>query len=96
VSVYLLNIGIAIDQLVNSALGGEPDETLSARAHRMRVKGHPYWGWTAKAINALFFWQQDHCLLAHQAEIRRYQFPPAYRAIEARTYYPPGADPIDQ
>lgn len=95
--MYLLNIGIALDQLVNSALGGEPDETLSARAHRMRVKGHPYWGWTAKAINALFFWQDDHCLLAHQAEIRRYQFPPAYRAMEARgTYYPPGADPIDQ
>lgn len=91
--MYLLNIGIAIDQLVNSALGGEPDETLSARAHRMRVKGHPYWGWTAKAINALFFWQEDHCLLAHQAEIRRYQFPPAYRAMEARsTYYPPGSD----
>lgn len=95
--MYLLNIGIAIDQLVNSALGGEPDETLSARAHRMRVKGHPYWGWTAKAINALFFWQEDHCLLAHQAEIRRYQFPPAYRAMEARsTYYPPGSDPDNE
>lgn len=95
--MYLLNIGIAIDQLVNSALGGEPDETLSARAHRMRVNGHPYWGWTAQAINLLFFWQEDHCLLAHQAEIRRYQFPPAYRAMEARsTYYPPGSDPNDQ
>lgn len=95
--MYLLNIGIAIDQLVNSALGGEPDETLSARAHRQRLNGHPYWGWTAEAINTLFFWQEDHCLLAHQAEIRRYQFPPAYRAMEARsTYQPPGADPDNE
>lgn len=95
--MYLLNIGIALDQLVNSALGGEPDETLSARAHRQRLNGHPYWGWTAQAINWLFFWQEDHCLLAHQAEIRRYQFPPAYRAMEARgTYYPPGSDPDNE
>ena len=35
--------------------------------------------------------------MATQAEIRRYQFPPAYRAMEARsTYYPPGSDPNDQ
>ena len=48
---------IAVDQLINAALGGYADETLSARAHRMRVKKQRYWGWTADAIDRLFFWQ---------------------------------------
>lgn len=29
---------IAVDQLINTILGGKADETMSARAHRMRVK----------------------------------------------------------
>lgn len=51
---YLFNIVIAIDQLINAMLGGDPDETLSSRA----AKWHPA---AAKAINALFFWQPNHC-----------------------------------
>ena len=31
-------VAIAFDQLINTLLGGYADETLSARAHRMRVK----------------------------------------------------------
>ena len=79
---YLLNLAIGIDQMANTLIGGAPDETLSARAHRMRVKGHKYWGWTAGAINLLFFWQVDHCLSAYRAEVLRRQYPEAYR--EAR------------
>ena len=37
-------IAIAFDQLINAVLGGYADETLSARAHRMRVKKQRYWG----------------------------------------------------
>lgn len=98
--MYVLNILIAIDQLANALLGGWCDETLSARAHRMRVKGHRYWGWTATAINKLFFWQHDHCRLAHEAEVRRSQFPSAYRASVSAAapgiYYPSGTDPADR
>lgn len=50
-----------LDRVVNLLLGGSFNETLSSRAHRMDVKDHPYWGWTARAINALFFWEPDHC-----------------------------------
>ena len=78
----LLQIAIAFDQLINALLGGGADETLSARAHRMRAKGHKYWGWTAGAIDRLFFWQVDHCLSAYRAEVLRRQYPEAYR--EAR------------
>ena len=69
--MYLLQILVAIDQLLNAIVGGYADETLSARAYRMRAKGQPYWGWTANAIDELFFWQEDHCNLAYLAEVRR-------------------------
>ena len=75
----LLQFLIAIDQLLNTLIpGGYADETLSARAHRMRVKGQPYWGWLARAINLLFFWQDDHCHGAWLEETRRRQLPDAY------------------
>ena len=75
----LMQILIAIDQLLNTLIpGGYADETLSARAHRMRVKGQPYWGWLARAINLLFFWQEDHCQGAWLEETRRRQLPDAY------------------
>lgn len=75
---WILNIAIAFDQLINAVCRGAPDETLSARAHRMRLKGHRYWGWTAEAINAYFFWQKDHCKGAYLAEVKRRQLPDAY------------------
>ena len=76
----LLQIAIAFDQLLNAMLGGMADETLSARAHRMREKGQRYWGWTANAIDALFFWQPGHCALAYEWERGRRDLPGEYRA----------------
>lgn len=70
---YLLNLLIAIDQLANAILFGWPDETLSAYAHR---RG----GWRRSIINALFFWQDDHCHMAYQSEILRKHLPPEERA----------------
>lgn len=58
---YLINLLIALDQLANTVLRGDPDETLSSRAHRMRMKGQPVWGWTAKVIDRLFWFDKDHC-----------------------------------
>lgn len=81
---YPIQVLIAIDQLINALIPpidgtlSWADETLSARAHRMRVKGQPYWGWLARAINLLFFWQEDHCQGAWLDETRRRQLPDAY------------------
>ncbi len=72
---WLLNIAIAVDQLVNVLMAGAPDETLSSRAHRMRAKGHRWWGWTAAAIDALFFFDPGHCEKAYQSERLRLQMP---------------------
>jgi hypothetical protein len=63
---------IAIDQLANTLIGGWADETLSSHAYRK----HPV---IAAVINAIFFWQSDHCFLAYQAEKLRLQQPPELR-----------------
>lgn len=75
----VLQILIALDQLVNTLVGGFADETLSSRAHRMREKGHRWWGWTANAIDMLFFWQPGHCRHAWESEMRRLQMPSQLR-----------------
>jgi hypothetical protein len=69
---YIKNNLIAIDQLINAILGGSPDETLSAYAWRNQ-------DWRYKFINALFFWQENHCKNAYDAEVTRKQLPSAYR-----------------
>ena len=78
--IWALNVLIAADQMLNALLRGDPDETLSARAHRMREKKQRYWGWLANAIDALFFWQRAprHCERAYLSEVERRQFPDVY------------------
>ena len=49
---YFKNILIAIDQLLNTLAGGDPDWTISSRLGR-NYKG----SWMAKFIDFLFKWQ---------------------------------------
>lgn len=70
---------VAIDQLVNTFLGGYADETLSARAYRRRLRGK---GSVAKVLDCLFFWQEEHCKNAYESEIKRLQLPPSMREGE--------------
>lgn len=58
---YGFNLLVAIDQLGNALLGGYPDETISSRAGKRALLGKPF---PAVFINALFFWQADHCHIA--------------------------------
>ena len=68
---YSLNLLIALDQFANAVLAGDPDETLSSRAWRAEQSGQRYWGWTRRAIDALFFWQRGHCERAFLSESGR-------------------------
>lgn len=72
---------IAFDQLMNTLVYvkgdgfGMADETLSARAYRLReLSSLPY-----KLINGLFFWQDDHCKEAYESEQLNKQLPLHYR-----------------
>jgi hypothetical protein len=69
---------IAIDQLANTLAGGMSDETLSARAHR-RAPHSRRWAITRRVINALFWWQDDHCADSYESEHLRRQLPVEYR-----------------
>lgn len=72
---YLLRVAIAFDQTANAIRGGEPDETLSAAAHRLHLKGRSGW---RNFINRIFFWQEDHCKDAYESEKNRKQLPKEY------------------
>lgn len=74
----LLQILIGLDQLLNACLAGYADETLSARAYRRR-RARPRWMLAYRTINAVFFWQHDHCRAAYLSEVERRQLPPEYR-----------------
>lgn len=69
---------VALDQLVNTLLWGYADETLSARAYRhaeiKKDRRWPMW-----IIDHLFFWQDQHCKAAYEAELERAHLPPGMR-----------------
>ncbi|CAD5377374.1 Pseudouridine synthase [Pseudomonas sp. OF001] len=78
---------IAVDQFVNTlvwAAGegfGLADETLSARAWRLRERKS--WGLARRLIDLVFFWEVDHCEDSFRVEQARRHLPPTYRAKTA-------------
>jgi hypothetical protein len=78
--VRLLQTAIAVDQTVNAILNGWADETLSARCYRQRMNGKWMYRWY-RFINALFFWQDDHCKDSYLSEVDRNQISPEYRDV---------------
>lgn len=73
----LWHLLIALDQLLNVLLGGYADETLSSRTYRRATQPLPKKRWRVAytAVNALFFWQHNHCRSAHQMELERRHLP---------------------
>lgn len=63
---------VALDQVVNTLLGGWADETLSSRAHRRALRGKTGVAWV---IDHIFFWQDEHCKTAYESELERTQLP---------------------
>lgn len=52
--LYAKNVFLALTQLLNALLGGDPDESFSSRCG----KKHPA---VARVIDRLFFWEPRHC-----------------------------------
>lgn len=79
---YLMNLLLALDQLLNALLGGSCDETLSSRTYRMaRTKGGS-WAMFERFVNALFWRDVDdqgrrHCELSYLVEMARGHLPKA-------------------
>lgn len=68
---------VAVDQLINTFFGGMADETLSSRAHRLKIeRGRKL---ASAVINVIFFWQKDHCKEAYESELKRAHLPETMR-----------------
>ncbi len=71
----MIQVLIAISQLINACLGGDADEMLSSRAWRLR--DHWAWGWVRWWLDnaSPVMWWRDkgmtHCESCYWAEISR-------------------------
>lgn len=75
---YFKNIAIAADQLANAMIAGSPDETVSSRVYRgavLAAQPTSIARMAYRAINTLFFWQDDHCRAAYLREKQRTHLP---------------------
>ncbi len=73
---YGKRLFIACDQLLNVVFGGWPDETLSSRAYRLACSGTVL---PMKLINAVFFWESEHCKASYESERSNAQYPQDFR-----------------
>jgi hypothetical protein len=55
--------------LYTVAFNGDMHTSTSAAAHLLQA--HPAWANRRRFINALFFWQKDHCKSAWESDIAR-------------------------
>lgn len=81
---FLVQLFIAVDQLLNVLLMGFADETLSARSYRAWRDDKIFGRLTMPIINVLFSWQKQpddkgHCYNAYLKEKEKRGLPPEYR-----------------
>lgn len=80
---YLFNLLVALDQFINTLIGGMPDETLSARAYRADVHGALLGRAFRPLIDMLFHpFERGHCHQAYLSELGRTQLPKKYQVQE--------------
>jgi len=72
----LKQVLIALDQLLNTLLGGWSDETLSSRSYRLSLKGNSV---PRKVIDIILFFDKDHCKSSYESERDHNQLPPELR-----------------
>ena len=79
----LKQLAICLDQLANVLIGlvgnnmAWSDETLSARAHRLELERGR--SWARKLIDALFWFDKNHCKESYESEVLKRQLPPSMR-----------------
>ena len=76
---YLHNLLVACDQLVNAAIGGWPDETLSSRCWRWHKKWRALLAMPLLDKMAAWLGDRDHCRTSYESERTRRQLPPELR-----------------
>lgn len=63
-----------LSRAINAFLfGGSTAQTLSARSH-LEAAASSVWDRRRRFINALFWWQPDHCRWAWETEVERARY----------------------
>lgn len=62
---YLWNLLVSLDQFINTALGGFPDETISSRAAKAARRGKR---WGCILCRILHTLHRDHCEKSIEAD----------------------------
>lgn len=78
--IYLHQLAVAVDQLLNTLLAGYADETLSSRAYRCQHDKRR-WLYARIVIDAIFFWQEEHCRASYISELVRGHLPGHYEQM---------------
>jgi hypothetical protein len=73
----VIQVLIALDQLLHTLVGGMADETLSAAAYRWERDGIR--SWPRKLIDTLLWFDENHCEQSYISELQRKQLPGEYR-----------------
>lgn len=70
---YLVDVAIAVDQLLNTVMGGYPDETLSSRIYRASLTSKL--ALAVRIIVDILFLPtgKGHCKRAYESELQRKQ-----------------------
>lgn len=68
---YVYGLLIALDQLVNAALGGYPDETISFRSAQARNEGKRWGCVLCKVLDAIHERHCDYALRSKLASVMR-------------------------
>ena len=59
---WLIEVGSLLSRALNVLVFfGEANMNLSARAYIRRKEGSRFWSLSERFINALIFWDEDHC-----------------------------------
>lgn len=82
IKIYLWNVLIGVDQLVNALTYGFPDETFSSRTYRKAEAGQWFWRLLRRIINMIFFSQRNHCREAYESELIRRHLPSELRQAD--------------
>ena len=78
IKLYFFRVAIAVDQLGNALLNGEPDETLSSRAYRADQDNKILGKIFRPIIDFIFkhvFNDPDHCYQSYLSETEQKQLP---------------------
>lgn len=80
----LKRVLIALDQLLGTLFlpNHQPDETISSRCWRWQVEGKL--SWPRRLVDALFWWDKDHCRTSYESELAGNHLPAHFRSKKAR------------